>query len=69
MSKIPKNAVKKLVRKKGIVVSDEAAGAIAKILEAKAAEIAKYAVARAKKKGRSAILSEDIDTYRIKHGD
>lgn len=69
MPKIPKSAVKKLVKKKGIVVSDEAASAIANILEAKAAEIAKYAVARAKKKGRNAILGEDVDTYRIKHGD
>ncbi len=68
MSKIPKSAIKKLVKKKGVVVSDEAAGAIASILEAKAAEIARYAVARAKKKGRNSILGEDVDTYKIKHG-
>ncbi len=67
-SRIPKSAIKKLVGRKGIMVSDEAASAISKILEAKAAEIARYAVSRAKKNSRSTILGEDVDTYRMKHG-
>lgn len=71
MRKISTSAVKKMVgaSRGSVVISDSAAAAIADILEKKATRIAKYAVKRAKSRKRSAILEEDIDSYRIRFGD
>ncbi len=68
--KISNAVIKEIVRQQSDVrISDSAAGALAKILEKKAKDIAKYAVQRARKHGRQTVMEEDIDTYRIKFGD
>ena len=66
---IPKQAIKSMVKKSGIAISDSAADALAQMLERKAKKIASYAVKRAKASGRKSVLEDDIDTYRIKFGD
>ena len=69
MRRISPSAVKRLVSDSfSIKVSDSAANAIAKILEAKAKKIAKYSVKRAKSRKRAMILEEDVDTYRMRFG-
>ena len=67
--KISNTAIKKIVKKSDVQISDSAATAIARLLEKKAKTIAKYAVKRAKKSGRDMVLSEDVDYYRLKFGD
>ena len=68
--KITSATVKRMVSERSdIKISSSAAAAIAKALEKRAKAIAKYAVKRAKKQGRSTVLSEDIDYYRMKFGD
>jgi histone H3/H4 len=68
--KISNALVRKMAKSHSdIRMSSEAAAAIAKILEKKAAMIAKHAVKKAKKEGRSIVTEEDIDTYRLKFGD
>ncbi len=70
MAKIPKSAIKSLVKNRNkIVLTNNAVSAISRILEKKAARIAKYALLRAKKNGRNNILKEDIEAYRLKYGD
>jgi histone H3/H4 len=72
MGKISKSTIKKIVNENhnsGLMINAKAADAIAKILEKKADKIAKYAVARAKKKGRNTITDEDIDAYKVRFGD
>ncbi len=70
MAKIPKSAIKSLVKSKNkIALTDNAASSISRILEKKAERIAKYALTRAKKSGRNTILKEDIDAYRLKFGE
>ncbi len=67
--KISNAAIKKLVKSEADVrISDSAARAIAALLEKKAKTIAKYAVSSAKKKGRKAVVEDDIDSYRLKYG-
>jgi histone H3/H4 len=70
MQKIPKSAVKKIVRENfGAIISDSAAEAISQMLDQKANKIAKYAVERSKEKKRKTVLEEDIEAYRLKFGD
>ena len=70
MAKIPKSAIKSLVKSRSkIVLTDNAVSSISRILERKAGRIAKYALSRAKKNGRNTILKEDIDAYRLKFGE
>lgn len=66
---ISKAEIKKIVRGGGTRISDEAAEEIARMLEAKAKRIAKYAVDRAKRKNRTTVMAEDIERYRLKFGD
>jgi histone H3/H4 len=69
MAKISKMLVKKLVKEKfNIAISDDAALAIADMLEKKATSIARYAVKHAQRKKRSTVLSEDIEGYKLKFG-
>ncbi|MCL5434064.1 MAG: NFYB/HAP3 family transcription factor subunit [Candidatus Marsarchaeota archaeon] len=63
---ISRAAIKKIVKKNNIMISDIAADKIAKILENKAQMIAKYAVKRAKNAGRKVVMKEDIDFYKLK---
>lgn len=72
MRNISKASIKKMVKSgsnPNVIISDRAAESIARILEAKAKKIAKYAVKRAKSKKRQMITEEDVDTYRLKFGD
>ncbi len=70
MQKIPKAAIKKIVKEKfNAIISDSAADAISQLLDQKANKIARYAVERAKDKKRKTILEEDIEAYRLKFGD
>jgi len=70
MGRISKATVKRLVNGSGgVVISDAAAGAMAKMLEKKAIRIAKYAVKRAKLKKRSTVIEEDIESYMVRFGD
>ena len=68
--KISPATIRKMVKDQSdVMMSREAAAAIAKILEKKANMIAKYAVKKAKKEGRGTVMEDDIDTYRLKFGD
>ena len=70
MGKISAAAIKRMVNgKNGIKMSDQAAAAIAEMLEKKASRIAKYAVGRAKSRKRGTVLEEDIESYRVRFGD
>ena len=70
MTKISNAMIKKLVKEQtGTTISDTAAGAIAKLLEKKAKTMAKYAVARAKKKGRATVTEDDIYSYKMQFGE
>ena len=63
--KIATSAIKNLFGKdSGIIVTNDAAEAIAKALAENAAEIAKYAVENAKRHHRSIIKPEDIESYK-----
>ena len=62
-------AIKKLVNEKyDIKIDDEAAEAMARILDEKASEIAKYAVAHAKSGNNPKVTAEDIDAYKLNSG-
>ncbi|MCL4411695.1 hypothetical protein M1329_02075 [Candidatus Marsarchaeota archaeon] len=65
---ISKGDVKKFVKERfNVMMEDAAAEKMAEMLESKAAEIAKYAVEHAKK-GSKAVCAEDIDAYKLEHG-
>ncbi|MCL5440347.1 MAG: NFYB/HAP3 family transcription factor subunit [Candidatus Marsarchaeota archaeon] len=67
---ISRASIKKIIKdSQNLKMTDGAAEAIAAMLEEKAARIAKYAVERAKKNNRDAVLAEDVDSYRMKFGD
>ncbi|MGC8651732.1 MAG: histone-like protein [Candidatus Micrarchaeia archaeon] len=69
MPKIPRAVLKKLVREKfGIAMSNDAADALAAILEKKASSIARYAVKRAQQKKRNMVMEDDIDSYKLRFG-
>ncbi len=66
---IPIAAVKKLVMGKyGIKIDDEAAAAMAKMLDDKASEIAKYAVEHAKSSNSGRVTAEDVEAYTLDTG-
>ncbi|MGC8669757.1 MAG: histone-like protein [Candidatus Micrarchaeia archaeon] len=69
MTIISKALVKKLVKERySILLSDDAAEAIADMLEKRAASIARYAVKHAQKKKRSIVTEDDIEGYKLKFG-
>ena len=69
MPKIPRAAVKKLVKERfGAAMSDDAVDALAAMLEKKAMSIARYAVKRAKQKKRNTVMEDDIDSYKLRFG-
>ena len=62
-------SVKKLVRERyGIKIDDEAAQEMAKMLEDKASEIAKYAVEHAKSSNSGRVTAEDVEAYTLDTG-
>jgi histone H3/H4 len=68
--KISKATIKKIVAgNTRIKISDDAAAKIAEVLERKAKKIAEHAVSRAKKKNRNIVMLEDIEDYKLTHGD
>ncbi len=72
MDKIPADSIKRMIKNGSnpeMIISDAAAASIAKILEKKAARIAKYAVERARMRKSDTITEEDIDSYTIRFGD
>jgi histone H3/H4 len=68
--KIPKATIRKIVHSRARVkISEDAADAIARMLEKKAASIASFAVKRAKSHKRSIVAEEDVDAYRLRFGE
>lgn len=66
---IPKASIKKFIKNTyDVTIEDDAAEEIAKMLEARALEIAKYAVKNAEKRQSQKVTAEDIDAYKIKPG-
>ena len=69
MAKIPNSLIKELAKSAGMKVSEDAAEAMARILESKAKEIAKFAVSNAKTRKSNTVMEADVDAYRLsKHG-
>ncbi|MEM0074343.1 MAG: NFYB/HAP3 family transcription factor subunit [Candidatus Micrarchaeaceae archaeon] len=69
MASLSKEAIKKIVaRYAHAKITDDAAAAMAAMLERKAREIARYAVKNAKKKKRVSVTKEDIQEYIFKKG-
>jgi histone H3/H4 len=69
MATIPRQAVKKIVKKYfGLQMTDDAAGAFAGLLEEKARRISTFAVKNAKKENRSKVTKKDIQDYVLKVG-
>ncbi|MGC8676334.1 MAG: histone-like protein [Candidatus Micrarchaeia archaeon] len=67
MAGLPKEAIKKMVMKYAHAsITNDGAEAIAKMLDKKAEEIAKFAVKNAKKNKRSSVTKEDIQAYIFK---
>lgn len=65
--KISKVMLKRFVKDNfDIRISDDATEELANILEKKAKDISKYAVEKAKKNKRKKILTEDIESYKLK---
>ncbi len=70
MQRISKALVKKIVKEKfNISMSDNAAEAMAEMLEKKAMSIARYAVKRAQQSKRKTVTQEDIERYKLKFSD
>ena len=69
MATIPKQAVKKIFsRYFGLQITDEGAGALARVLEKKAKSISAFAVKNARKDKRNKVTKADIQEYVLKVG-
>ena len=69
MASIPKQAIRKIVRQSfGLQISDDAAAAMARLLEKKAEKISKFAVKNARKEKRSKVTRRDIREYALREG-
>lgn len=69
MANIPAESIKRIVNKEfGLQITDDAARALAKMLESKAKRISKFAVANAKKRKKGKITKDDIQEYVLKVG-
>jgi histone H3/H4 len=69
MATIPKQAIKKMVmRSFGLKITDDAAAAIAAVLEKKAKKISLFAVKNAKRDKRNKVMKKDIEDYVMKIG-
>jgi histone H3/H4 len=66
MASIPRSAIVSLIKKHfSSSITDDAANEMARILEHKADEMARFAVDNARKKGRGKVTKEDISQYLI----
>jgi len=69
MATIPNESVKKIMQKYfGLQITDDAAGAMARILEKRAKKISAFAVNNAKKEKRQKVTKEDIQEYVLNVG-
>lgn len=69
MAAIPKQAIQKMImRSFGLKITDDAASALAQMLERKAKRMSSYAVKNAKKHKRNKVTKEDIEDYVMKVG-
>ena len=69
MATIPKQAVKKLLKLHfGLKMTDDAAEALARILEKRAKKISKFAVRNAKKAKRVKVTKQDIEEFVLREG-
>jgi histone H3/H4 len=69
MATIPKQSVKKLLKKHfGLKMTEEAAEALARILEKRAKKISKFAVKNAKKEKRDRVTKKDIEEFVLREG-
>ncbi|MCL4372305.1 DUF1931 family protein [Candidatus Marsarchaeota archaeon] len=68
--RISKSMVKRFVKTKfGMNMDDAAAEKMAQALEEKMSKVAKHAVLNAKSNNRKRVISDDIESYRLKSGD
>ena len=69
MANIPKKSIKKMIQGSfGLQITDDAAGALAQLLERRARRISKFAVLNAKKEKRNKVTKKDIEEYVLKVG-
>ena len=69
MASIPKQAIKKMVQESfGLQITDDAAGALARLLERRARKISKFAVKNARKEKRGKVMKKDVQEYVLKVG-
>lgn len=69
MANIPRQAIKKMVmRSFGLQITDDAAGALARMLESKARKISKFAVKNARREKRDKVMRKDVEEYAMKAG-
>ena len=69
MATIPKQAIKRMMSQSfGLKITDEAAEALAAVLERKAKKISRFAVDSAKKDKRNKVTKKDIEDYIMKIG-
>lgn len=69
MASIPKQAIQRMIKESfGLQITDDAASALAGMVERKARKISKFAVKNAKKEKRSKVVKKDIEEYMLKVG-
>lgn len=69
MATIPKQAIQKMIRRSfGYSISDDAAAALARMLESKAKKISRFAVRNANRERRTKVTRRDIEDYVMKVG-
>ncbi len=69
MANIPKQAIKKMIDQYyGLQITDDAAAALASMLEKRARKISKFAVNNARKDKRGKVTRKDIEAYVLKVG-
>ena len=69
MANIPTQAIKKMIQNNfGLQITDDAAAALARMLEKKAESISRFAVKNAKKGKRNKVTKQDIEEYVMRTG-
>ena len=67
MANIPKEAIKKLIKRKyKVMITDDAAAELARLLERQATKISRFAVKNAKKAKRNRVTRLDVNAYVLK---
>jgi histone H3/H4 len=69
MATIPRQAIQKMIaRSFGFKITDDAAAALARMLESKAKKISRFAVRNAARANRAKVTKKDIEEYVVKVG-